>query len=106
MNAYNFSIRQVFHIGFNNFTFSLGKKLRFKKYYVKLFLFLCNIGFTNAWIYKKMCNPDATKKYGSRADSFESIVEAMVNPNTNWSAKYPVEHPNKRKISKKRTLKS
>ncbi len=75
-------------------TFLLGKKLHFKKYYVKLFLFLCDIGFTNAWIYYKMCNPDATKKYGSRADFFESIAEAMVNPNTNWSAKYPVELPN------------
>jgi hypothetical protein len=72
-------------------TFSLGKKDHFKKYYVKLSLFLCNTGFTNAWIYCKLCNPDATKKYGSRADFFKSIAELMVNPNTDWAMKYPLQ---------------
>lgn len=66
-------------------TFSLGKRHHFRKYYVKLFLFLCDIGFTNAWIYYKLCNPSKTKKYGSRADFFEAIAEQLVNPNTNCS---------------------
>ncbi|MFN9978694.1 MAG: hypothetical protein ACK53Y_02210 [bacterium] len=32
-------------------TFSLGKQHKFKKYYVKLMLFLVDIALTNAWIY-------------------------------------------------------
>ena len=65
-------------------TFSLGKRHSFRKYYVKLFLFLCDIGFTNAWIYYRLSNPESTKQYGSRADFFEAIAEALVNPNVNW----------------------
>jgi hypothetical protein len=38
-----------------------------------------------------LCNPDATKKYGSRADFFRSTAEAMVNPNTDWATKYPLQ---------------
>jgi hypothetical protein len=76
-------------------TFSLGKKHHFRKYYVKLFLFLVDIGFTNAWIYYKLCNPDSTKKYGSRADFFESIAEAMVHPSTDWATKYPLQLSNR-----------
>jgi hypothetical protein len=38
--------------------FSLCKKYHFKKYYVKLLLFLMDIGLTNAWIYYKKCNEE------------------------------------------------
>jgi hypothetical protein len=59
----------------------------FWKYYVKLFLFLCDVSFTNAWIYYHLSNPTLTRKYGSRADFFEGIAEALVNPTTNWVEK-------------------
>ncbi len=65
-------------------TFSLGKRHSFCKYCVKLFLFLCDVGFTNAWIYYHLSNPESTTKYGSRADFFEAIAEALMNPNMNW----------------------
>ena len=68
-------------------TFSLCKAHKFRKYYVKLFLFIVDVGITNAWIYYKMANPDSTKKYGTRADFFQSIAEAMVNQTTNWAGK-------------------
>jgi hypothetical protein len=48
-------------------SFSLCKTHKFHKYYVKLFLFLLDVGLTNAWIYYKIANPESTKKYGSRA---------------------------------------
>jgi len=31
--------------------------------------------------------PKLTEKYGSRADFFEAIAEAMVNPQMNWAGK-------------------
>jgi hypothetical protein len=65
-------------------TFSLCKRLLFKKYYVKLLLFLVDIGLTNAWVYCKLCNEDKCKKEGAHADFFQVIAECMVNLNTNW----------------------
>jgi hypothetical protein len=69
-------------------SFSLCKAHKFHKYYFKLFLFLLDVGLlTNAWIYYKLSNPERANKYGSQAAFFQSIVEAMVNQNTNWSGK-------------------
>jgi hypothetical protein len=65
-------------------TFSLCKRLKFKKYYVKLLLFLVDIGLSNAWAYYKLSNEDKCKKEGARADFFQVIAECMVNSNTNW----------------------
>jgi hypothetical protein len=67
-------------------TFSLSKKHHFKKYYIKLMLFLLDIGHTNAWIYYKKCNEDLCNKEGNRAAFFQSVAEAMVNSNTKWNA--------------------
>jgi hypothetical protein len=64
--------------------FSLCKAHKFRKYFVKLFLFILDVGLTNAWIYCNLSNPESTKKYGSRADFFQSVAEAMVNVNANW----------------------
>jgi hypothetical protein len=64
--------------------FSLCKKHKFKKYYVKLLLFIIDIGLTNSWIYYKMCNEQKCKEYGSRADFFQSVAEMMVNSDINW----------------------
>jgi len=44
-------------------SFSLCKAHKFRKYYVKLFLFMLDIGMTNAWIYYKICNAENTRKY-------------------------------------------
>ncbi len=66
-------------------SFSICKAHKFRKYYVKLFLFLLDVGLTNAWIYYKICHPETTEDYGSRADFFQSVAESMVNPNTNWT---------------------
>jgi hypothetical protein len=66
-------------------SFSLCKAHHFRKYYVKLFLFILDVGITNAWIYYKMCNGDNNKKYGTRADFFQSIAESMVSRTMNWS---------------------
>jgi hypothetical protein len=53
-------------------------------YCIKLFLFLCDIEFPNAWIYYHLSNPESITKYGSQADFFEAIAEALMNPNMNW----------------------
>jgi hypothetical protein len=66
-------------------TFSLCKTHHYKKYYIKLMLFLLDIGLTNAWIYYKMCNEDICGKDGSRASFFQSVAESMVNISTKWS---------------------
>jgi hypothetical protein len=67
--------------------FSLGKRHSFHKYYMKLFLSLCDNRFTNAWIYYHLSNPKWTEWYGSRADFFEAIAEALVNHQINWAEK-------------------
>ncbi len=69
-------------------TFSLCKKHKFKKYYVKLLLFIMDIGLTNSWIYYKMCNEQVCNKDGSRADFFQAIAEIMVNGETNWKGNF------------------
>jgi hypothetical protein len=65
-------------------TFSLCKRHKFKKYYVKLLLFIMDIGLTNAWVYYKMCHEDTCSKERARADFFQTIAECMVNTETNW----------------------
>jgi hypothetical protein len=65
-------------------TFSLCKRHKFKKYYVKLLLFIIDIGMMNAWVYYKMCHEDTCNKEGARADFFQTIAECMVNSETNW----------------------
>jgi hypothetical protein len=64
--------------------FSLCKHHKFKKYYVKLLLFIIDIGQTNAWVYYKLRNKDTCNKEGAHADFFQVIAESMVNSNTNW----------------------
>lgn len=81
---YNKYMSGVDHHDQLHLTFVLGKSHSFCKYYVKLFLFLCDIGFTNAWIYYRMCNPSKVDKYGSRAEFFEAVAEEIVNP-TNFT---------------------
>jgi hypothetical protein len=71
-------------------TFSLGKHHKFKKYYVKLMLFLVDVAMTNSWIYYKLINPDKCKKSEARADYFLSIAQHLVRPGYDWSAKYKV----------------
>jgi hypothetical protein len=66
-------------------SFSLCKAHHFGKYCIKLFLFILDVGITNAWKYYKMCNGDNNKKYGTRADFFQSIAESMVGRTMNWS---------------------
>jgi len=66
-------------------SFSLCKAHHFKKYYVKLMLFLVDIGLTNAWIYYKKCNKELCAKEGSRANFFQSVAEEMVNVNAKWA---------------------
>jgi hypothetical protein len=57
-------------------TFSLRKRHKFKKYYVKLLLFL---------VEHKLCNKDTCDKEGAHTDFFQAIAESMVNSQTNWN---------------------
>jgi hypothetical protein len=66
-------------------SFSLCKAHHFKKYYVKLMLFLLDIGLTNAWIFYKKCNEKLCSKEGSRANFFQAVAEEMVNVNAKWN---------------------
>jgi hypothetical protein len=69
--------------------FSLGKRHKLKKYYVKLVLFLVDISLTNSWLYYKLVNEEKLKRNGeSRADFFLSLAQAMVCQTTYWEAKY------------------
>jgi hypothetical protein len=69
-------------------TFSLGKRHKLKKYYVKLLLFLVDISLTSSWSYHKLVNEEKLKKNGeSRADFFLSVSQAMRCPTTDWAAK-------------------
>ena len=72
--------------------FALGKKLKFRKYYVKLFLFLFDVGMTNAWIHYSECHPEVKDMYGTRSDFYQSVAEEMVNPNMDWNAIYGGEN--------------
>jgi len=51
-------------------TFSLCKCHGFKKYYVKLFLFLVGIALTNAWVYYKMSNEEVA---GRKVHKFDFL---------------------------------
>lgn len=73
-------------------TFSLCKKHKFKKYYVKLLLFIMDVGLMNSWIYYKLCNEGKTTKEGSHADFFQSIAEMMVNTDVNWKHFFTALH--------------
>jgi hypothetical protein len=55
---------------------------------VKLFLFMFDFGMTNAWIHYSECHPEVKDMYGTRSDFFQSVAEAMVNPNMDWNATY------------------
>jgi hypothetical protein len=51
-------------------SFSLGKAHKFKKYYIKLLLFVMDVAFTNSWVYYSLANPEDAKKDGARANFF------------------------------------
>jgi hypothetical protein len=73
--------------------FSLGKRHKLKKYYVKLLLFLVDVSLTNSWLYYKLVNEEKLKKNGeSRADFFLSVAQAMGCPTTDWEAKHKLHH--------------
>jgi hypothetical protein len=69
-------------------TFSICKKHKFKKYYVKLFLFLLDVGITNAWIYYKLSRPEMKDRGTSRAEFYQLLAESLVNPSINWNDRY------------------
>jgi hypothetical protein len=71
--------------------FSLGKYHKFKKYFVKLWLFLVDIALTNCWIYNSICHPEKTSKLESREDFFLSIAQDLVHPGYDWAAKYKIK---------------
>lgn len=71
-------------------TFALGKRHKFKKYYVKLMLFLFDIALTNSWIYYKLNNKEKTKKAESRADFFLSLASELVKQDVDWATRYKV----------------
>jgi len=47
-----------------------------------------DFGMTNAWIHYSECHPEVKYMYGTRSDFFQSVAEAMVNPNMDWNATY------------------
>ncbi len=59
-------------------TFSLGKRHKFKKYYVKLLLFLMDIAFTNARIHYQLANQKKSDKDDARADVSLEIASQLV----------------------------
>jgi hypothetical protein len=69
-------------------TFSICKKHKFKKYYVKLFLFLLDVTITNSWIYYKLSNPEMKDKGGARATFYQELAESLVDPNIDWKDRY------------------
>ncbi len=75
-------------------TFALGKFHKFKKYYVKLMLFLMDIALTNSWIYYKLVNAEKSKKSEARADFFLAIAQDLVRPGYDWASKYKLRPNN------------
>jgi len=71
-------------------TFSLGKRHKFRKYYVKLVLFLVDVALTNAWIYYKMANENVGEKYGDRADFYINLAKELLRDDIDFEAKYKV----------------
>jgi len=71
-------------------TFSLGKQHKFKKYYVKLMLFLVDIALTSAWIYYQMANDQVGGKAGDRADFYICIASEMIRQDLDFEALYKV----------------
>jgi len=71
-------------------TFSLGKQHKFKKYYVKLMLFLVDIALINAWIYYQMANDQVGGKAGDRADFYICIASEMIRQDLDFEALYKV----------------
>jgi hypothetical protein len=52
-------------------TFSLCIYHGFKKYCIKLLLFLVDIGLTNAQVYSKLCHEETCKKEGACTNFFQ-----------------------------------
>jgi hypothetical protein len=71
-------------------SFALGKRHKYKKYYVKLMLFLIDIALTNAWIYYKMAHTEEADMDESRADFFVNIASEMVRQDIDWATKYKI----------------
>jgi hypothetical protein len=71
-------------------TFALGKHHKFKKYYVKLMLFLFDTALTNSWIYYKLKNKKKTKQAESRAKFFLSLAAKLVKPDVDLASKYKI----------------
>ncbi len=69
-------------------TFSLGKAHGFKKYYVKLLLFIMDVALTNDWVYYSMVSPEETKQENARADFFLSIATEKISQDIDWAGKY------------------
>jgi hypothetical protein len=78
----------VDHLDRLRLTFSLCKQHKFKKYYIKLLLFLLDIGLTNSWVYYKLCNKEICNREGAHA-YFQALAESMVNSNKNWQEYTP-----------------
>ncbi len=72
-------------------TFSLGKQHKFRKYHVKLLLFLVNIAFTNDWINYKRAKEKTGEKYGnSRAYFYIQLASEMIHPDVDFETKFKV----------------
>jgi hypothetical protein len=71
--------------------FSLGKYHQFKKYYVKLWLFLVDIAMANYWIYYSVCPPEKTNKVESREKVFLLIAHDLVFPGYDWATMYKMK---------------
>ena len=71
-------------------TFSLGKRHKFRKYYVKLLLFLVDIALTNGWIYYQMANEKVGEKYGDRADFYIELARELLRNDVDFEGRYKV----------------
>ena len=69
-------------------SFSIGKAHKFKKYYVKLLLFVMVVALTNSWVYYSLANPDDAKRDGARADFFVALGSQLVKQNIDWESRY------------------
>jgi len=84
--------------------FSLGKQHKFKKYYVKLMLFLVDIALTNAWIYYQMANDQVGEKAGDRADFYIRIASDMIHQDLDFEALYKVRAQGNRKLRPRQNI--
>jgi len=84
--------------------FSLGKQHKFKKYYVKLWLFFVDISLTNDWIYYKLSNEKVGEKYGDRADFYIQLANELIRQDIDFEAKYKVNVPRHHGLRRRRTI--